>query len=300
MNICKEQFIKLLDERYTNDQLATYYNCSIDKIKLFKKDNSLIGYKTNKKPLTNKQLDFINFCIKTGKSFKETYELLGVSSATLRKYIPKSMHDSLIFNSKELLSNKHRIGSLEPFLNPTIKTAYFIGLLQSDGNISDDGCVKLACKDRELVQEFAKFIGANIIEYKGVYSAQVKDFKLTNKFIEVTNIVPRKTYTEYKIPQWIYSDIEYMYSFITGVFNGDGSVAFKRIGHPQLQIEQHSSQFNFLKHINEYLNWNLYSYEYAKIQTSSRDTCLEFYERYSNNEYALIRKVLKLEELLQK
>lgn len=297
-NIDLTEFKALLDERYTQEQLAAKYNCSVYTIKKYKKDNGLIGYKTNKKPLRDKDIQFLEACASEGKTLAESCKLLGLSVETVVKYLPKSLHTRLTTNSRESISNMHRRGSLEGFLVPTTECAYFIGLLQSDGNISREGTVKLAAKDKDMVLPFAKFINSSVVDLgNGMWGAQVKHVKLTDKFKQVTNILPNKTYTAYEIPTWVYSNEEYMWNFIIGVFNGDGSIAAKNSG-VQLQIEQHSSQAEFLKKLNTILGWNVYLYDYAKVQTSKRSICEQFYNIYSNNEFSLLRKVLKLESLL--
>lgn len=297
--ISNEKFKELLDNRFTNEQLAAHLNCSIYDIKKYKRDNNFIGYKTNKKPLTVKDINFLESCVDKGLGFSQSCKLLGISTTTVAKYIPRALHELLNANSMSILADSHRVGTLSNFIKPSNNTAYFCGLLQSDGNITDDGCVNFVNKDKDLVLDLAKFMGSNVSIYKGeVYRTQVKEVKLTEKFKQLTGIYPRKTYTNYTIPEWILANEEFVWSFIVGVFNGDGSVAKKREGTVQLQIEQHSSQTEFLQTLNKYLGWKFYSYDYAKVQTSDTSICKKFFNIYSNNEHALLRKVARFEELL--
>jgi DNA invertase Pin-like site-specific DNA recombinase len=298
LSIDVTQFKELLDQRYTQEQLAAKFNCSVDAIKKYKRANGLVGYKTNKKPLTERDIVFLTHCADTGKGYSESCRLLGISMETVSKYIPKELHTRLTSNSRRALSDMHRIGTLKNFLVPSAETAYFVGLLQADGCISKDGVVSLTSKDRELILPFARFIQANVVNTgTGFYSSQVKEIKLTSKFQQVSGIFNNKTYTGYKVPAWIEQNEEFFWNFIVGVFNGDGSVAPKGLG-AQLQIEQHSSQSEFIKKLGKFLGWPIYLYDYAKIQTSSRKACEEFFKLYSNNEYAMIRKIIKLESLL--
>jgi hypothetical protein len=303
INVTKAQFQLLLDSGYTNDQLAGHFSCSVNSVKAFKRANNLVGYKTNSKPLSISELNTISAYIDKGTALNKVAELIGISSYRLEKYLPKSMYSNLVMNSREALSNNHRIGSLKNFLEPSSLTAYMVGYFQADGCLTSDGYVTIGSIDKDLVRQVAQYMGSNITSrerpgYDTFFTTKVKDVRNIEKFKEVTGILPKKTYTGYEIPDWIKLDVDFMENFIVGVFNGDGSVAAKRPKHPQLQVEQHTSQLEFLKTINAHLNWSVYNYTYAKIQTSSRDKCSRFLDLYGNNENALVRKVEKLEFLL--
>lgn len=303
IDVTKAQFQVLLDSGYTNDQLAAHFACGVSSVKAFKRANNLVGYKTNSKPLSTNDLNAISAHISKGTALNKVVELTGISSYRLEKYLPRSMYSNLVMNSREALSNYNRIGSLKNFLEPSSLTAYMVGYFQADGCLSSDGYVTISSIDKDLITQVARYIESNVITrerpgFDTIFTARVKDVRNTEKFKEVTGILPRKTYTGYVIPDWIKLDADFMEDFIVGVFNGEGSVAAKRPRHPQLQIEQHTSQLEFLRTINAHLDWRVYNYTYAKIQTSSRDKCSRFLDLYGNNENALVRKVEKLEFLL--
>jgi hypothetical protein len=259
----------------------------------------------NAKPLTEFELHTVNAAIKQDKCLAEVCRDLGTTRYRLKKYLPYELYKALVSNKSISLSNQHRVGTISTLLDSTLEVAYMVGLLQADGCITDNGYICLTSVDKELVHHFCRITSSNIITDshlgKPLYKGQVKDFKNFEKFKKHTNLYPRKTYECYTIPSWILDNSEALKYFFVGVFNGDGSVALKRNNIAQLQVEQHSSQFEFLKVLNDrLLGWRIYSYDYAKIQTCATIKNEEFEEVFCTNEYALLRKVLKMESIRSK
>lgn len=306
--ITYETLKELLIKRYTNEQLSAYFNCGITTIKRAKKELGLVGFKDNKKPLSNDQLNCVQSLTEQGKSLNEISKLSGISDYCIRQYCPKELYTRILLNSRQVFTQNKVKADISNIFITNEESAYICGILQSDGSLSTDGYIGLSSIDRELVTHFARFFKTtthtqNTLTSAGntVYYAKFKDVRNIEKFKQVTNIYPQKTYTEYKIPEWILSNPIFMRAFIVGVFNGDGSVT-RPAGRNtcEIHIEQHVSQKAFLQTINTYLNWGEYftnTNKYFRIQTKTINIVKDFIEFYCSSEYALIRKVEVLESV---
>lgn len=309
--ITYELLKELLIKSYTNEQLSAYFNCGITTIKRAKRELNLVGVKDNKKPLSNDQLNCIQTLTEQGKSLIEISKTTGISDYCIRKYCPKELYTRIIINSRKLFAINKIKAKIDNIFIANEESAYICGILQSDGYLTSDGYIGLSSIDKELVTHFARFFSTithtdNTLTSAGntVYYAKFKDVRNIEKFKQVTGIYPQKTYSEYKIPEWIQSNTMYMRSFIVGVFNGDGSVT-KPAGRNTcgIHIEQHVSQKNFLQLINKYLNWGEYftkENKYFRIQTKTINVVKDFVDFYCSSEYALLRKVEVLESVSYK
>jgi len=291
----EELYDLIVHKNYTNDQLAAHFNCGVTTIKRRKKEFELVGLKTNARALSELEIKHIQSLITEGLNLNKIVTKSEISEYRIRKYISADWLKLLELNNRASNSNQQQIGTTKRFLEPTRHTAYMVGLLQADGCITADGYVSLVSKDKELAQQMAAFISGNLIkDNKGYYKAQVKDFKNFEKFKKVTGLLPRKTYINYEIPRWISCNKEFLEYFLVGVFNGDGSVVYKRENELTITVEQHSSQQKFLLEINNYLNWRTYTYPDKKesfiIKSSCRSTIEHFARFYVPNEFALSRK----------
>lgn len=106
-------------------------------------------------------------------------------------------------------------------------SAYFLGLLYADGNLSDKGrvCLNLSNKDCELLIKFKDFLKTSKpIYYNAKTNSNTFAFQskvLSNKLVEL-GMTPRKSLT-LKFPKCIPPN--YMRDFIRGYFDGDGCVS---------------------------------------------------------------------------
>ena len=111
--------------------------------------------------------------------------------------------------------------------------AYWLGIMLSDGSITNGNSVNLGLKDREHIEKFQQAIGAinnKIITINDNrfskpcinYRLSIRDRKMVED-LKKYSVVPDKSYIEFKIP-----DIpnKYMWDFIRGYFDGDGSIYF--------------------------------------------------------------------------
>mgnify|MGYP000453347029 CR=1 FL=1 len=297
-DITKEKLKQKLDEGFTNEQLAKFFECGVTNIKRRKTEYNLVGYKTNAKPLTNKELQTLESLANKGVGMADACKTIGKASGTVRKYIPANTHKLLNSNSREAFRAYKRNSSFEKFLVPDKFTAYMIGYLSADGNISKDGVITAVSIDYDLIKLCCSFTGANInlIRDNKYYTFTSKDTRYLEKVKQVTNIVPNKTYINYEIPNWIKESRELLEYFLVGVFNADGW-AYKVKGRKntvEVGICQHLNQTKFLKELNTILDlgWNYYTYDSsrAKIQTKNREVVCKFAKIFCYNEFALARK----------
>ena len=126
--------------------------------------------------------------------------------------------------------------------------AYVLGLLITDGCVSETGNVSLCINDRDLLEKVKKVMGSEhkIISskhQKGLYSFHFSREKLTKDLKELC-VVPRKSLIV-KLPGVPH---DYLADFIRGVFDGDGSVFFdKRRPHSPLRSKFVSSSKDFIE-----------------------------------------------------
>lgn len=303
------EFISLLNKGYSNEQLAKYFNCGVTTIKRFKKNNGLIGYKTNAKPLSIKEIQNIEALVSKGMSLQQICEKLGKSDYILKKYVSSELYNRIIINSRDAFTANLIKADITNIFIPNEYSAYICGLLQSDGCLTRDGCIKFVSKDVDLANSFARFFKTvprkTIINTRTYYVCSFKDVKNLEKFKNVTNILPSKTYSSYIIPDWIKNNDSFMFHFIAGVFDGDGWVSKIDNTRLELGIEQHVLASKFLQEINNYLGWSEYDYsKYAhnkqsfRIATKSTEKVLKFYTWYSKIEFIMLRKVSVLDEVL--
>lgn len=109
------------------------------------------------------------------------------------------------------------------------KTAYAIGLLVADGNLSPDGRhIDFTSKDRELVELFSECLGREDVirkkssTYTGekrYYHVQFSDV-LFYRWLQEQNITPNKS----KSIQKVSVPKEYFRDFLRGYYDGDGSM----------------------------------------------------------------------------
>lgn len=111
--------------------------------------------------------------------------------------------------------------------------AYWVGMLLSDGSITNNYSVNLGLKDYEHIVKFKTAIGAinnkitTITDSRfsnicTTYRLSIRDRKMVADLSKYS-IVPNKTYTNFGIPS---ISSEFIWDFIRGYFDGDGSIYF--------------------------------------------------------------------------
>lgn len=214
------------------------------------------------------------------------------------------------------MSIKNRLGGIEPLLIPSKYTAYYIGLLSADGHISNRKELIIEVTDRELIYPLAELIVCNVREiikpnanHKTSYRISKMHTSLMEEFSAFSGIaIGAKSKIPYVIPEWIRNNTEFLYYYITGIFNGDGSMMHYPIdeskgierSRAEACIEQHISQLDNLSFLANILDWNITitSKNTCRIRCGNKEGLNKFYRLY-NNDKALSRKLNKLKEYLE-
>lgn len=166
--------------------------------------------------------------INEGKSLRKVAEEMGVSNATVYKYLTKyGIEVRSKTQSRKLHFENNETVNSDFFRTMSPELAYILGLWITDGCAYERGSYSIGLKDKDVIEWVAKTIG-----YKN------KIWEITEKlntskryYIQFTNqavkevfdhygIVPKKSFIT-QIP-----DIpkEFMPHFMRGVFEGDGSI----------------------------------------------------------------------------
>lgn len=128
--------------------------------------------------------------------------------------------------------NKYSLNE-ESFAKPTKESAYWAGLLSSDGTIKKhlkhDFLLEFPNNDRELVEGFKKFLGTekpiSAIKREGKktkYSITVSSPYLIED-LKLWNLEPKKSRVN-KIPDCLKGNDELMSYWLVGLIDGDGSI----------------------------------------------------------------------------
>ena len=116
--------------------------------------------------------------------------------------------------------------NIKAFSSFNEESAYFLGLLYADGNLTDKGKIQLNIKDKELLEKFKLFLQTEKPIY---YVKSTESYMFAFKCQEITdNLIklglhPRKSLT-LKFPNFIPDDC--VHHFIRGYFDGDGCVSY--------------------------------------------------------------------------
>lgn len=125
--------------------------------------------------------------------------------------------------------------------------AYVLGLLITDGNVSNNGTISLCMNEKELIEKVAKTMGA---EHKIAPSKHQKGLFIFHfaragmvKDLGALCVVPRKS----MIVKFPIVPEPFLTDFIRGVFDGDGSVYFNR------HSKKHPVQTKFVSSSKEFI-----------------------------------------------
>lgn len=192
--------------------------------------------------------------------------------------------------------------------------AYYLGLLMSDGyvnhrelgNKSARICLKLHESDKYLVQEFVNQVqpGASLYKDKASYACQVPSNKMASD-LHKHGLVPRKTEHGECFP--VHLSEEYMFHFIRGYFDGDGSISLGARNRSTIYIC--CSNLTFLEVMKDYLyskhaiNTSIYTENRNNLGYKSMFTLhikhrQKFYKKlYKDASIFMIRKKLKYDHV---
>lgn len=156
---------------------------------------------------------------------------LGTYNTTIRRILIRN-NVNLIPTSERLRKVKHN-----PFEDLTSKDVqYWIGYLAADGNISRS-LIRLHSKDKIVLDQFKLFLNSevNILEERKLYTNYVGyvigfNNKCAGLSLNSVGILPNKSLS-------FSVNIPITWSFIRGIFDGDGSLIIdKRNGHKRFSI----------------------------------------------------------------
>ena len=159
----------------------------------------------------------------TLKQVEDKYELSHPTITKILKDVPKY--------PKAKLNNPNMNERLFENINSE-ESAYFLGLLISDGNVFKDNSgrqasisITLDLKDEYMLKKFKEIVNSNTSvshDGRGCGQIAVRSNLMANDLAKY-GVVPRKSYNTYlpQIPD------EWMPHLIRGIFDGDGSISAK-------------------------------------------------------------------------
>jgi hypothetical protein len=165
----------------------------------------------------------------------------------------------MIFIIKQNMKYQYNLTAFEKINEDS---AYFLGLLYADGNLSDKGRITLnqSIKDIDIVEKFKTFLGTNkpirVVEVTNSVSFSFQNKMITKQLINL-GLEPRKSLT-LKFPMFIKKI--YLKDFIRGYFDGDGCVSLtKNKTTSNLRIHlvgTYDMLFNIKKYLTDVLSIN--------------------------------------------
>lgn len=219
---------------------------------------ALVSYVANKNGLRRRNgcniKDEVIKDYNEGKSMTEIAETFNISHASV-SYI---LHQNNVKIRSRSEANQQSDLNVNIFSEMTNRGAYWLGLIASDGNLSDADKTKtyrvtisLQQQDSYLIEEFKKDLNS---KNKLMTRNNQIEFKINNEKIYKDllhyNMTPRKSLT-LKFPTNL--DEKYISHFVRGVFDGDGSIYFdkktKNIK-PRFSI---CGSLDLLEHIQNYM-----------------------------------------------
>lgn len=192
-------------------------------------------------------------------------------------------------NNRKIIEN--------PFIMEEEFSDYFLGLLASDGNVSQKGQVKLKLKDKELIVKLIQFLGnkTNLLTEStktGIMYKTLFRNKEIKEFLFSIGIVPRKSLIfEY---QGILNR-----DFLRGFFDGDGCVSVNR------EVKITCGSKKFINQLSELFDSKGFNYAIhkkgncfdIKIKSASRKSFFDYL--YQDSNIYLERKYKKYCGLLE-
>ena len=194
----------------------------------------------------------------------------------------------------------------------TAEKAYWIGMLLSDGAIYKNS-ITLNLKDKEHVEKFRQAIGAvnkitETIDNRWtkpckLYQFTIRDSEMVTDLAQY-GIVQNKSYKDFGVPQ---IPAEFIWDFIRGYFDGDGSIFFTQnkyvlswVGNKQFLTELRT----ILNKENVSLDQNSQSKITYQLKISGKKDVYYFlHQMYDNStentrldrKYKLVQQALSLE-----
>jgi hypothetical protein len=208
----------------------------------------------------------------TMKQVEDKYELSHPTVTKILRDIPKY--------SKAKLNNPNMNERLFEDINSE-ESAYFLGLLISDGNVFKDNTgrqasisITLDSKDKYMLEKFKEVVNSNTtIGYDGRGCCQIAvRSNLMAGDLAKYGVVPRKSYNTY-LPK--ISD-EWLPHLIRGIFDGDGNVMAK----PNPKNDGHNRFLHSISFCGSHeLMTNISDYTFEKLHLKQKPTVYNYADR---------------------
>lgn len=208
----------------------------------------------------------------TMKQVEDKYELSHPTVTKILKDIPKY--------SKAKLNNPNMNERLFENINSE-ESAYFLGLLISDGNVFKDDTgrqasisITLDLKDEYMLEKFKEVVNSNTtVSHDGRGCGQIAvRSNLMAKDLSKYGVIPRKSYSTY-LPQ---VSEEWMSHLIRGIFDGDGSILAK----PSPNNDGYNRFLHSISFCGTHeLMTNISDYAFKKLQLNQKPTVYDYADR---------------------
>lgn len=189
------------------------------------------------------QNQLLNLYVKKNLSIKEVGKILGISEKTVFDRLKRCNIQTNPSAKKNYLNRRHDVHVPTTYDK---KLAEFIGIMLGDGCLNHfQTIVTLGTKEHS----YAKYVSGLFKEnfgvtgtisvrkdkYRDVYLGSTK----VSKWLQDMGLVFNKVKGQVDVPSWIFTDTDFMKSFIKGFFDTDGSVYKLRFG-IQISFNNHS------------------------------------------------------------
>ena len=233
--------------------------------------------------------NLVRLYVEGKKSLEDIAELYGVSRVAIFKKLkkfhikPRSKSSARLEAQKQGKVLQQYFPINEKFFSRwSREMAYVLGLIITDGCISKEGRISLSMNDREVLEKVKIAMGSGhpIVPSKqqeGLYHFNFARTKLV-KDLAVFGIGPKKSLVV-KFPQ---IPDTFMGDFVRGVFDGDGSVFFRKdnvhlqkLGLPKRNIYEQKTKNGFFysfkfSHKNSQKLFNILYKDYPNIPFMER------------------------------
>lgn len=195
------------------------------------------------------------------KKLKNSYENL--SKTEILKIFPeykwRSIQNVANFLGFKKTFSEIRKGKIDKLFNKSFESFYWLGLIVTDGYISDTGELKveLVVTDYDYLSGLSKFLESNILKFpvykstkpngKGTCRVKIKDIDNGQYLRKLLGIENKKTYNPINL-DFITNRLE-LVSFLGGYIDGDGTISING----DLKIDAHKNYDTFLNNFGELL-----------------------------------------------
>lgn len=261
---------KTLESNIVNDyrqgisiiEIAKRYKVSRATVNNIRVRNNIPNRKTKvNNQLISKVVNLYNL----GYSITELSKKLKVDKGVCSKILHKEIEE---LDANKVSQERQRLVKANPFVDiDNDTTAYFLGLLATDGCVSDKGKISLGLTDLELIEDINWFLGGqlNIYKYvdkrhsnaKPMHYIYFKNPDIVNTLVSL-GLTPRKTKT-------LKVSFSITYSFLRGVIDGDGCIVKESQKSIAVFISTHSK--NFCLQLSEFLLSNNYKHSVYEVNS---------------------------------